>query len=483
MAALRLLSLSLSLSIALLGAFALTRPSTALAQTRPRAAETKARSTVLLATLIAEGGALRAPTPADAELASLAASLDTLLADTAQDLALAVDRRPRPAPDPAHLGDAELLEQARSSNGILVLPSLRAASPSSRDVELRLVLADPSARSLLVRSERVARDDVTVRAVILLRDLVADLGGFARRPRPAAPAVTGEIVTAPVRGSGRPVLLVSSTVFGGFAGYSIQRASGSSDPRILYPLLAVGAGIGLGASIIASEEWEVTAGEAWYVAAGATWPTLAGHLLYQGRFSPRIESDRWVFGLVGGTTGVTLSILGLTLHGMSDGGALLAHSGGSLGLVFGGLTEALVRGDIQHTPFAGMGYGAGLGWLAAAALATQLRVPTSRVLTVDLGALLGGLGGAALGSPLLLQDDPDAARQRQRGWLAATGGGALVGATIALIATRNSKKPESSSKPRAALPPVLPSIEVLGESAIGPLRAPIVGFSLRGTLN
>lgn len=481
---------SLSLSIALLGAIAVAAPSAALAQTKARATETKARaaevktrSTVLLATLIAEGGALRAPAPADADLASLAASLDTLLADTAQDLALAVDRRPRPAPDPAHLGDAELLEQARSSDGVLVLPSLRATSPSSRDVELRLVLADPSARSLLVRSERVARDDVPVRAVILLRDLVADLGGPARRPRPAEAKVTGEIVTAPVRGSGRPVLLVSSTVFGGFAGYSIQRASGSSDPRILYPLLAVGAGIGLGASIIASEEWEVTAAEAWYVAAGATWPTLAGHLLYQGRFSPRVESDRWVFGLIGGTTGVTLSILGLTLQGMSDGGALVAHSGGSLGLVLGGITEALVRGDIQHTPFSGMGYGAGLGWLAAAAMATQLRVPTSRVLTVDLGALLGGLGGAALGSPLLLHErDPDAARERQRGWLAATGGGALLGATIALIATHNSKKPESPTKTRASLPPALPSIEVLGESAIGTLRAPILGLSLRGSL-
>ena len=479
MAAIR--SLSIALSIALLGAVGLARPSAALAQTKPKVTEAKARTTVLLATLIAEGGALRATTPADAELAELSASLDTLLADTAQDLALAVDRRPRPAPDPAHLGDAELLEQARSSDSVLVLPSLRATS--SRDVELRLVLADPSARSLLVRSERVARDDVAVRAVILLRDLVADLGGPARRTRPPTPEVTGEIVTAPVRGSGRPVLLVSSTVFGGFAGYSIQRASGSSDPRILYPLLAVGAGIGLGASVIASDEWEVTAGEAWYVAAGATWPTLAGHLLYQGRFSPRVESDRWVFGLVGGTTGLTLSILGLTLHGMSDGGALLAHSGGSLGLVLGGVTEALVRGDIQHTPFSGMGYGAGLGWLAAAALATQVQVPTSRVLTVDLGALLGGLGGAALGSPLLLHDpNPDAARQRQRGWLAATGGGALIGATIALIATHNSKKPESPSKSRASLPPTLPSIEVLGESAIGNLRAPIVGLSLRGTL-
>ena len=468
----------LSLAIALLGALLIAAPATAHAAPKGDRAETKARPAQLLSTMIAEGGVLHARTTADAEVAPLAESLDTLLEDTAQDLGLAIDRAPRPAPDPAHLGDAELLALARSNSAVLILPSLRVISPGSRDVELRVVLADPAARSLLVRSERVARDDVEVRAVVLLRDLVADLGGVARPPSPVRPA-TGNVVTAPLHGSGRPVLLVSSTIFGGFAGFSIQRASGSSDPRVLYPLLAVGAGIGLGASILAADEWEVTGGDAWYVAAGVMWPTLAGHLLYQGRFSPRVESDRWVFGLVGGTTGVTLSILGLTLHGMSDGGALLAHSGGSLGLVFGGLTEALVRGDIGHTPFAGMGYGAGFGWLATAALATQLRIPPSRVLTVDLGALLGGLGGAAIGSPLLLHE-PDAARQR--GWLAATGGGAIVGATVALIATRGAKKAENPGKPRAALPSAMPGIEILGESVIGTLRAPIVGLSLRGTL-
>lgn len=469
----------LSLAIALLGALVIAAPATARAAPKATSAATRARPAVVLSTMIAEGGVLHARTTGGAEAAPLAESLDTLLADTAEDLGLGIDRAPRPAPDPAHLGDAELLALARSNSAVLILPSLRVISPGSRDIELRLVLADPAARSLLVRSERVARDDVAVRAVVLLRDLVADLGGVTRTLSPASPA-TGSVVTAPLHGSGRPVLLVSSTIFGGFAGFSIQRASGSSDPRVLYPLLAVGAGIGLGASILAADEWEVTGGDAWYVAAGVMWPTLAGHLLYQGRFSPRVESDRWVFGLVGGTTGVTLSILGLTLHGMSDGGALLAHSGGSLGLVFGGLTEALVRGDIGHTPFAGMGYGAGFGWLASAALATQLRViPPSRVLTVDLGALLGGLGGAAIGSPLLLHE-PDAARQR--GWLAATGGGAVVGATVALIATRNAKKAENPGKKRATLPSMMPGIEILGESAIGTLRAPIVGLSLRGTL-
>ncbi|MEP7124083.1 MAG: hypothetical protein ABJE95_24360 [Byssovorax sp.] len=467
------------LSRALLGAALLAAPTSAIAAPKPPPVESKARRTVLLSTVISEGGALHAPRPAEAELAPLAASLDALLADTAQDLGLALDRAPRAAPDPAQLGDAELLALSRSSAGVVILPSLRAVAPASRDVELRLSLADPSGRSLLVRSERVARDDVAVRAVVLLRDLVADLSGVTR-PRSPEPAVTGSVVTAPIRGTGRPVLLVSSTLFGGFAGYSIQRASGSSDPRVLYPLLAVGAGIGLGASIIAADEWEVSAGEAWYVASGVIWPTLAGHLLYQGRFSPRVESDRWVFGLIGGTTGVTLSVLGLTLHGMSDGGALLAHSGGSLGVVFGGLTQALVRGDIHSTPFAGMGYGAGFGWLATAALATWRRaIPPSRVLAVDLGALIGGLGGAAIGSPFLLHE-PDAAHQR--GFLAATGGGAILGATAALFFTRGAKKAEDPGKKSASLPAVMPGIEVLGESQIGTLRAPIVGLSLRGPL-
>lgn len=471
----------LSVAILLLGVGLIAAPASAAAAPKAQAVESKARRTVLLSTMISEGGALHAPTASGAELAPLAESLDALLADTAQDLGLTVDRAPRAAPDPAHLGDAELLALSRSSAGVVILPSLRAVAPASRDVELRLALADPSARSLLVRSERVARDDVAVRAVVLLRDLVADLGGVAR-PRSPESLPTGNVVTTLVRGTGRPVLLASSTLFGGFAGYSIQRAGSSNDPRVLYPLLAVGAGIGLGASIIAADEWEVSAAESWYVTAGVLWPTLAGHLIYQGRFSPRVESDRWVFGLVGGTTGITLSILGLTLHGMSDSGALLAHSGGSLGLVFGGLTEALVRGDIQHTPFAGMGYGAGVGWLATAALATQLRVLSpSRVLTVDLGALIGGLGGAAIGSPFLLHD-PDAAHQR--GWLAATGGGAIVGATVALLATRGAKKAEDPTKKHASSPALTPGIgiEVLGESQIGTLRAPIVGLSLRGSL-
>ncbi|MEO7328185.1 MAG: hypothetical protein ABI193_06385 [Minicystis sp.] len=449
----------------------------------PALSPATARPVMVLPTMLAQGEALRLPAFSDGEMASLAASLDALLGDAAQDLGLAIDADPaarQKASNPAHLGDAQLLQRARGLDRVLLLPTLRAIGGGD-EVELRLALAGPAARSLHVRSERVARRELSVRALIMLRDLVAtDAGGDALRPSPP-PAPQPSALTSPARGAGRPVLLVTTTLFGGLVGYSIQRASGSDDPRVLYPLLAVGAGIGLGSSIIASEEWDIGVSDAWYVAAGELWPTLAGHLIYQGRFSPHIESDRWLFSLIGGGTGVTLSVLGLTLHPMSEGGAILAHSGGGLGLVLGGFTEALVRGDIHTTPVAGMGYGAAVGWLSCAALATQLKVTPTRILALDLGALLGGLGGAAAGSPLLL-NDPSAGRQRA--WAGLAGGASIVGATIAVLVTREGRPALFPSAPakKLAFRPHLPTIGVLGESVVGAQRAPIMGLGWGGTL-
>src|SRR5262249_23656087 len=155
------------------------------------------------------------------------------------------------------------------------------------------------------------------------------------------------------------------------------------------------------------------------------WPTIGAQLIYEGRFADYATdtSQRWTFGLIGGSTGIAIATLSFAKGGMGDGGAVVAHSGGGLGLVFGGLTELFARAkpgeegeDIFKTPFAGMGYGAVLGWLGGEALATTVLFRPSRVFAVDLGAVLGGLGGAALGSPLLF-NEPSATSQRA--WLAA----------------------------------------------------------------
>jgi hypothetical protein len=289
------------------------------------------------------------------------------------------------------------------------------------------------------------------------------------------------VLATPARSAGRATLAVNATLYGGLVGYSIQRSSSSDDPRLLYPLLAVGAGIGLGGSIIIAEEWDVGLGDAWFLASGAWWPTLAGHLIYEGRFAPtagEADEERWTFGLVGGATGITMATLGLTLRGMSDGGAMMAHSGGGLGLVLGGLTEVFATGDIETTPFAGMGYGAAFGWLAAASVATQTRPQPSRVLAIDLGALLGGLGGAALGSPLVF-DAPT--QDEQRAWIGVTAGGLLLGAGAAWFFTR----PPDAGAAAGAEPPSwmrrgIPTIGVVAESVAGDRRAPALGLIWAG---
>lgn len=467
------------------------------AQPRPRAADAPAlpaprRPAVLLPTVLVEAGVRRAPGAGDRGLAQLAGSLDALLADAAQDLGLAIDLTGRAAAEPT-LEERDLVGRARAVGRLLIAPSV---AEREGGVEIRIALAEPGARTLRLRIEQASREDAQVRAAVMLRELVADLAGGPAAARPdlgaphgaAWPGVggVGGAPAAPVRSVGRGVLAVNATLYGGLVGYSVQRSSGSEDPRLLYPLLAVGAGIGLGGSLIVAEEWDVGVRDAWFLTAGAFWPTIAGHLIYEGRFAARARGDdgeRWAFGLVGGATGITLATLGLALRPMHEGGAVLAHSGGGIGLVLGGLGEIAVTGDINLTPFAGMGYGAALGWLAAAAVATQARVSSSRVLALDLGAVLGGLGGAALGSPLLFDaPTPD----EQRAWVGATVGGVLVGAGAAWFFTRNDPPTERAGVKGYENPfgwrSVVPRIGVVGESVVGRRRAPALGLSWSGTL-
>ncbi len=412
------------------------------------------------------------------ELQTLAGQLDVLLADTAQDLGLSLDvGRHGVAPD----DDVDLVSAAESRQTMLVAPSLR---ERDGDIELRLVMVEPGSRKLVVRVERVARTDLELRAVVMLRDLVNDRSGHTPSRGEHRPERVGTL-SVPARSVGKTALAANGTLFGGLIGYSIQRASGSDDPRLLYPLLAVGAGGGLVASVLVAEEWNIGVGDAWFLASGAWWPTLAGHLIHAGRFGayapgrqgPVHVGDQWTAGLIASATGLSLATLGVALRRTTDGEAAMAHSGGGFGFLLGGITEAFVRGDVGSLPMAGAGYGAGLGWLGAAATSLFLRPSTARVMGVDLGALLGGLGGAALGSPLLL-DAPTVAQQRV--WLGMTGGMAIVGGTIGWFVTRPKVPSASKTSTKAELSWPLPALGVLGESRVGNRRAPVVGLSWSG---
>lgn len=398
-------------------------------------------------------------------LAAVAHDLDALLADAARDLGLALAP---PSASAARATDMDLTGLAQASQAPVVQVRLRAATNS--DVEFRIACANPGAAELDIRHARVTQKALAVRSVTLLRDvlrpripLVIKLGSKdAAAPKPS-----------PVGVGGRTILIANSGLFGGVLGYSIERGSGSSDPRLVYPLLAVGTGIGVGAAYLASTEWDVESGDAWFFTAGALYPTLAGHLIFQGRFSSnRADSDRWVFGLAGGVAGAALTTLGLTLHPISDGSALVAHTGGVFGMAFGAFVDLTVRGDTHVIPYAGLGYGAVLGWLGAATLALQVHPPAMRVLAVDVGTTLAGLAGAAIASPLM-GGHPGA--DRQRAFLGVTAGAALVGTVTSVLLTR-------SMKSETKLGGGAPMIGVLGESVDGRTRAPIWGAGWQGSM-
>ncbi|MBK9267023.1 MAG: hypothetical protein IPM54_45510 [Polyangiaceae bacterium] len=438
------------------------------------AAEAKRNATALFAAKI-----LGDPSAAElSELQTIAGQLDVLLADTAQDLGLSLDLGRRgAAPD----DEIDLVASAEAMRAMLIAPSIR---ERDGDIELRLLLAEPGSRKLVVRVERVARADLELRAVVMLRDLVTDRSERAAETKRAAAERKGSL-TVPARSVGKTALAINATLFGGLVGYSIQRASGSDDPRLLYPLLAVGAGGGLVASVLAAEEWDIGVGDAWFLASGAWWPTLAGHLIHASRFGayapqPRgavHEGEQWTAGLVASATGLSLATLGLAWRGASEGDAAMAHSGAGLGLVFGGIAEAFVRGDVGTLPMAGLGYGAGLGWLGAAALSLHLRPSTTRVVGVDLGVLMGGLGGAALGSPLLL-DAPTPTQQRI--WLGITGGMAILGGAIGWYAMRPKVAVAAKPKKKADMQLPVPMFGLIGESRAGERRAPVMGLMCSG---
>ena len=406
-----------------------------------------------------------------------AEELRRLLSDTAQDLGYEIDLS---AEHPS-FREVEIQREARRRERQVLLASVER---DGRRLLLRLSLAHPEAKVLHTRLRRSGREDVDVSAAVMLRDLAREpwRPEPADKPRPTPEVITPLTASGPTSGSGRYILVANATVFGGFLGYSIQRASGSDDPRLLYPLMAVGAGVGLGAGFILADEFDLSAGDSWYLASGAWWPGVAGHLVYQGRFGNRVDAsddEAWAFSLVGSVTGVTLATVGLSgASTMDDGGALLAHSGGSLGLIIGGLADIAVAGTVDDAPLAGMGYGAATGWLLGASAAVIFpRIGNGNLLAVDLGMVLGGLAGAAAASPLLIDDVNET---KTRGWVAATGAGLIAGGIFAGWLVWDSDEPEPAKEALS----LLPSVGQVGVAAAGPGELPMTGWgaSLSGQL-
>ena len=397
--------------------------------------------------------------PPDATVDALLPRLDSLVSEAIQDLGLTLALEPRGARDVP--SDEELLERAKEA--WVVLPTLER---QGRSLRVRIVAIRPGTQVMLTRSELSSQEDLDVRVAVMMRDLVQ-----WRRDEPPAAAPAEAPLEAPdpsePRSNGRAVLALNAAVFGGYVGYSIQAASGSSDDRLVYPLVALGTGVGLGASMLVADEWNISVGGAWFLSGGLWWPTSSGLLLSAYYDVP--GEDRYVYGVVAGTGGVALAVAAMSLSRITEGDAALAHSGGVIGMGLGGLTQLFVKGSTSETPIGGMGYGAALGTLGAGVLATQIDVRASRVLLIDLGATLGALTGAAAASPLLLVNEAES-KPRTRLWLGSIFAGSLLGAGVGWWTTRKADRPA-----REASLPALPYAFATPESRGARFEAGMVG--------
>lgn len=386
----------------------------------------------------------------DANVDLLLPRVDQLVSEAIQDSGLTLQLEARGAREvPA---DDALIKRAHDS--WVVLPTIER---DGRALRLRIIAVRPGSQVMLTRSERSSADDLDVRVAVMMRDLLQTRGDAphpVESPLPSAP----EVEPKEPRSSGRAVLALNAAVFGGYVGYSIQAASGSADERLVYPLVALGTGIGLGGSMLVADEWDISVGGAWFLSAGLWWPTSAGLLLAGHHDVPK--EDRYVYGVVSGTAGVALAVAAMNTTDITDGDAALAHSGGVLGMGLGGLGQLFFDGRTNKTPIGGMGYGAAVGTLGAGVLATQLNLKASRVLLVDLGATLGALTGAAAGSPLLLVDRQES-KSRTRAWLGGIFAGTVLGAGIGWWSTRKSEASPSQTSLQA-LPYAITTPEAQG---------------------
>jgi hypothetical protein len=413
----------------------------------------------------------------DSPLAQWARRLDSIITEAVQDLGLTLDVSNRITVGARTLSEDALIERATES--WVISPRLEASGDRLR---VRIVAVPPGSRVLLVRSQEMTPREVAIRALVMTRDVVQAGRHAPAEPdpdRPPKPEPDSKRFATHARSQGRAVLALNAAAFGGYVGFTLQHASGSDDDRLTYPLIALGTGIGLGGSMIVADEWDVGLGDAWFLSAGAWWPGAAGFLLADG-YDVDPEEDRHVYALLGVASGVTLATTALTFKGMGEGGATLTHSGGAFGLILGGLTQIAIDGDTDATPTLGMGYGTGVGVVLAGATATQLQVNGSRVLLVDLGAGLGGLGGAAAASPLVFGDERS--KSKNRIWVGSVAAGVIAGGTIGYLMTEPKRSSAGFAPPRrgSRSASFLPYAGVIGSSATPNGSTPVYGGGVEG---
>jgi hypothetical protein len=289
---------------------------------------------------------------------------------------------------------------------------------------------------LQVLSVPLNESDLEVTAISALRRVTSPLKGNTEAPKLTA------IEPKPTSSSqGLPILGATGVIVGGYLGFALERVGHNPQkPGLVYPIIALGAGIGFGTAMIICGEWDISTGEAWYLSAATLWPTAAATLIATYPHKSPSGSD-YSYGFVGTFAGLALGTLALQKREPSETDAILVNSGGFFGGILGGVAQRIVDPLDGNQPFLGAGIGIASGVLATGLISLSMdQMPWERVVYADLGAALGALSGAALASPFLAGRRIDGKENRL--WAASAGAGLLLGATLGVLLA-----PSSSASP------------------------------------
>jgi hypothetical protein len=196
--------------------------------------------------------------------------------------------------------------------------------------------------------------------------------------------------------SGRARLVVGATGYGLWSGIAADVLLEIDDARTSVVPPLVGVGVGLGASLLATSEGEITRGQAWTVITGLDYGTYSGFLLAgaaEWDEAKQIVGVALGSGLLGGAIGSGVA------HYLrpTAGDAEVVRSGGLWGFASAGLLAAAIDPDDEQQLLGIMLAGMDGGLLTGALLADRYAISRSRMLLGDTGALAGGVAGLGVG--------------------------------------------------------------------------------------
>ena len=400
---------------------------TAAARSSPSAAE---KPIVVWPTLTPAGDdvgatAIHKPAPTEGSVYARAQELDATLRDAVQDLGFTLDVAD-PGPSMGRARDLDMIERAKHS-----ARRGRARRRGHLGRQRR-----GSSRSAATRSSCASSSCRRRAAAPRARRAVARRGRLRARPRPPARSARHDARprretrargrrSPPARRSCRrcarkaaPCSRRTPRSSARYVAFSIQRASGSDDPRLLYPLLTLGTGIGLGSALLVAEEWNVGTGDAWTLVRRRVVGRRAGARSSRtdGRCSRSPIATRGASAAV--SSGIGLATFAAHARARPTratpfsstpaprSGSASARSATSSTAASSNETPVHRRRATARRSASSRG----------GTLATFVQVSPSRVLLIDLGAGLGAAAGAAAREPARLRElSPDEdARIRRR---------------------------------------------------------------------